>query len=291
MERQKRVLAIHDISCVGRCSLTVALPILSVGGVDTGVLPTAILSTHTGGFQGYTYRDLTEDIRPVTSHWKSLSMRFDALYSGFLGSYDQIDLVAELMEDFHQESTLRMVDPVMADNGRLYATYTREMAQGMHRLCRKADIITPNMTEACILLDIPYKQEGFSKEETEEILRRLSGLGPQMVVLTGVTLGQDQLGAAAYDAQTNEIAYAFEGRYPGIFHGTGDIFASTLLCGLMNGKSLKDAAALAVKFTHQCIAYTIQSNQELRYGVRFEAALPYLAELLGIPARFQAGDE
>ncbi len=280
MERQKRVLAIHDISCVGRCSLTVALPILSCGGLDTGVLPTAILSTHTGGFQSYTYRDLTEDILPVTKHWKSLGLRFDALYSGFLGSYDQIDLVAKLMEEFHYENTLRMVDPVMADNGRLYATYSMEMARGMHRLCRKADIITPNMTEACILLDIPYKPEGFTRTETEDMLRRLSDLGPRQVVLTGVTLGIDQLGTAAYDAKTDEISYAFEGRYPGIFHGTGDILASALLCGLMNGKSLKDSSSLAVKFTHRCIRCTLESNQELRYGVRFEAALPYLIELL-----------
>lgn len=280
MERQKRVLAIHDISCIGRCSLTVALPILSCAGLDTGVLPTAILSTHTGGFQGYTYRDLTADILPVTAHWKSLGLRFDALYSGFLGSYDQIDLVAKLMEEFHSENTLRMVDPVMADNGRLYATYTREMAQGMHRLCRKADIITPNMTEACILLDITYKPEGFTRPETEDMLRRLCGLGPRMVVLTGVTLGLDQLGTASYDARTGEISYAFEGRYHGVFHGTGDILASALLCGLMNGKSLKEASSLAVKFTHRCILCTVESNQELRYGVRFEAALPYLMELL-----------
>jgi pyridoxine kinase len=280
MERQKRVLAIHDISCVGRCSLTVALPILSCAGLDTGVLPTAILSTHTGDFQGYTYRDLTEDILPVTAHWKGLGLRFDALYSGFLGSYDQIDLVARLMEDLSCENSLRMVDPVMADNGRLYATYSREMAQGMHRLCRKADIITPNMTEACILLDVPYKPEGFTRTQTEDILRLLCDLGPRQVVLTGVTLGLDQLGTASYDAQTDEISYAFEGRYPGIFHGTGDILASALLCGLMNGKSLKESSSLAVKFTHRCIQYTLESNQERRYGVRFEAALPYLMELL-----------
>ena len=265
MERQKRVLAIHDISCVGRCSLTVALP---------------ILSTHTGDFSGYTYRDLTEDILPVTAHWKGLGLRFDALYSGFLGSYDQIDLVAKLMDEFHSENTLRLVDPVMADNGRLYATYTGEMARGMHRLCRKADIIVPNMTEACILLDIPYKSEGFTLEETEGILRGLCKLGPRQVVLTGVTLGQDQLGTAAYDALTDEVSYAFEGRYPGICHGTGDILASALLCGMMNGKGLKESSSLAVKFTHRCIQYTLESNQERRYGVRFEAALPYLLELL-----------
>ncbi len=280
MEKQKRALAIHDISCVGRCSLTVALPILSCGGLDTAVLPTAILSTHTGGFKGYTYRDLTEDILPITTHWKSLGLQFDALYSGFLGSYDQIDLVARLMEEFHAEGTLRLVDPVMADNGQLYATYTHEMAQGMHRLVSRADIVTPNMTEACILLGREYKPEGFTKEETEEMLKGLCQLGPRQAVLTGVTLKEDQLGAAAYDADTDEISYAFEKRHPGVFHGTGDIFASVLLCGLMNGKSLAASAKLAVRFTHRCIQYTLDSNQELRYGVRFEAALPYLMELL-----------
>ncbi len=280
MERQKRVLAIHDISCVGRCSLTVALPILSCGGLDTAVLPTAILSTHTGDFQGYTYRDLTEDIAPIASHWKSLDLCFDALYSGFLGSYDQIDMVAKLMEDFRSDNTYRMVDPVMADNGRLYATYTKDMAKGMHRLCRKADIITPNLTEACILLDVPYKPEGFSRQETEDMLKRLSDMGPGQVVITGIAFRQEQLGAATYDAETDNISYVFESRHPGIYHGTGDIFASTLLCGLMNGMSLKDSAELAVKFTSRCIQYTMESKQELRFGVRFEAALPYLLELI-----------
>ena len=243
-------------------------------------MPTAILSTHTGEFQGYTYRDLTEDISPITSHWKSLGLHFDALYSGFLGSFEQIDLVSQLMEDFHSSSTLRMVDPVMADNGKIYATYTQEMAQGMHRLCRTADIIVPNMTEACILLHMDFQPEGFTRQETEKMLRGLSKLGPRQVVLTGVTLGEDQLGTAAYDDATGEISYAFQSRYPGIFHGTGDILGSALLCGLMNGKSLASSARLAVDFTHRCIQYTVETDQERRFGVRFEAALPYLMELL-----------
>ncbi len=287
MERQKRVLAIHDISCIGRCSLTVALPILCSGGLDTGVLPTAILSTHTGDFQGYTYHDLTEDIPSILSHWKSLNIHFDALYSGFLGSYAQIGLVEKLMDDFHDTGTLRLVDPVMADHGRLYATYTKEMAGGMHRLCRKADIIVPNMTEACILLNRPFQTDGFSQQETEDMLRRLAELGPRQVVLTGVTLQKHQLGAAAYDAQSNEISYAFAPRFEGIFHGTGDVFASALLCGLMHQKSLADSARLAVNFTHRCIAYTVASDQERRYGVRFEAALPFLTESLGMKASFE----
>ncbi|MEL1136668.1 pyridoxal kinase, partial [Desulfitobacterium sp. THU1] len=152
MERQKRVAAIHDISCVGRCSLTVALPILSAAGLDTGVLPTAVLSTHTGGFEGFTYRDLTEDIEPISKHWQSLNLKFDALYSGFLGSFEQIDLVADLFKTFREEGTLVMVDPVMADNGVLYSVYSPEMAKGMAKLCSMADIMVPNLTEAAFML-------------------------------------------------------------------------------------------------------------------------------------------
>jgi pyridoxine kinase len=154
--KQKRIAAIHDISCVGRCSLTVALPILSAAGIDTGILPTAVLSTHTGGFENFTYRDLTEDITPIASHWKSLDLKFDALYSGFLGSYEQIDLVSNLFELFKDQDTLILVDPVMADNGEFYSVYSPEMAKGMARLCQKADIIVPNLTEAAFMLDEPY---------------------------------------------------------------------------------------------------------------------------------------
>ena len=146
--RQKRIAAIHDISCVGRCSLTVALPILSAAGYETSVLPTAVLSTHTGGFTGFTYRDLTEDISPIAAHWQSLGLHFDALYSGFLGSYAQIGLISGLIDTFKKSDTLVMVDPVMADDGKYYSVYSPDMAAGMKKLCAKADIITPNLTEA-----------------------------------------------------------------------------------------------------------------------------------------------
>jgi len=156
MEKQKRVAAIHDISCIGRCSLTVALPILCAAGIDTGVLPTAVLSTHTGGFEGFTYRDLTEDIGPITKHWQSLNLKFDALYSGFLGSFNQIDLVANLFSTIGGENTLIMVDPVMADNGVFYSVYSHDMAKGMAKLCSMADIIVPNLTEAAFMLEEEY---------------------------------------------------------------------------------------------------------------------------------------
>lgn len=284
MERQKRVLAIHDISCVGRCSLTVALPILSAAGLDTGVLPTAVLSTHTGGFTGFTYRDLTEDIAPISQHWQSLGLRFDALYSGYLGSFDQIALVGQLFDDFRTQNNLILVDPVMGDNGQLYPLYSPQMAQGMAQLCGKADIIVPNLTEAAFMLDQPYLGEVYTQAQIEQLLRDLSHLGARQVVLTGVSLKAGQLGAAAYDARTGAITYAFCEKIEGYFHGTGDVFGSALLAALMNGFALDSATQVAVTYTRRCIELTQQLAQEARYGVCFERALGELIDMLGLRA-------
>jgi pyridoxine kinase len=282
MNKQKRVAAIHDISCVGRCSLTVALPIISAAGFDTSVLPTAVLSTHTGGFQGFTYRDLTEDIRPISNHWKSLELQFDALYSGFLGSFEQIDLVADLFSTFRGKDTLVMVDPVMADNGVLYSVYSPEMAKGMAKLCSIADIIVPNLTEAAFMLDEEYVGDNYSLEYIEATLRKLSAMGAKKVVLTGVSFEKDKLGAATYDSGTNQISYAFSDRIEGYYHGTGDVFGSTLLSALLNDFSLAEATQIAVDYTHKCITLTVEAKQEIRYGVCFERALPYLIKKLGL---------
>lgn len=279
MDKQKRALAIHDISCVGRCSLTVALPIISAAGVDTGVLPTSILSTHTGGFEGYTFRDLTEDITPIADHWKTLNLEFDALYSGFLGSFEQIDLVAKLFDDFKKPGTIVMVDPVMADNGVLYAIYSPEMAKGMAKLCAKADIIVPNLTEAAFVLDEPYKGENLSREEVETMLKKLAALGPEKVVLTGISFSEGRLGAACYEG--GKMSYYDCERVEGYFHGTGDVFGSALLGGLLNGMALEDSMKLAVNYTHKCIEMTMELGQEKRYGVCFERALPYFIKELG----------
>ncbi|EHL07242.1 putative pyridoxal kinase [Desulfitobacterium hafniense DP7] len=282
MERQKRVAAIHDISCVGRCSLTVALPILSAAGFDTGVLPTAVLSTHTGGFEGFTYRDLTEDIEPIAKHWQSLDLKFDALYSGFLGSFAQIDLVADLFKTFRKDDTLVMVDPVMADNGVLYSVYSPEMAKGMAKLCSMADIIVPNLTEAAFMLEEDYVGDKYFQDYVEKILRKLSDMGAKKVVLTGISFDPAQLGAACYDRETDQVSYAFNERVEGYFHGTGDVFGSTLLSGLLNNFSLAEATQIAVDYTLKCIQLTVAGNQERRYGVCFERALPYLIQKLGL---------
>lgn len=285
MQRQKRVVAIHDVSCVGRCSLTVALPIISAAGFDTSVLPTAVLSTHTGGFEGFTYRDLTEDIIPISKHWQSLGLNFDALYSGFLGSFAQIDLVAELFDTFKGENSIVMVDPVMADNGKLYSVYSPEMAKGMAKLCAKADIIVPNLTEAAFILDEDYVGDNYDKAYIENTLKKLSDMGAEKVVLTGVSFEKDKLGAASFDSATGKIDYAFCERVDGYFHGTGDIFGSALLSALLREFSLERAAQIAVDYTHECIVLAEELKQERRYGVCFERAIPYLIELLNIKRR------
>ncbi|MDR1681944.1 MAG: pyridoxamine kinase [Candidatus Symbiothrix sp.] len=274
MKRLKRVAAIHDISGFGKCSLTVALPIISAAGIETTVLPTAVLSTHTGGFTGFTYRDLTEDIAPITAHWKSLAIQFDAIYTGFLGSFEQLDLVTKFFETFKTRDNLILVDPVMADNGELYKIFSPEFAVGMRALCAKADIIVPNLTEAALLIGEDYNPGPYTPEYIEDVLKKLSAIGPQKIVLTGVFFNEEDLGAATYDA--GEIVYVFEKRIPGYYHGTGDVFGSALLSALLNGFSLDVSAAVAVRFTTSAIRKTAEAGTDLRFGVHFEQSLPEL---------------
>ena len=282
MEKQKRVMAIHDISCVGRCSLTVALPIISAAGHDCGVLPTAVLSTHTGGFEGFTFRDLTHDVRPISAHWQSLGLAFDAMYSGFLGSFEQIDLVAELFETYKTDGNVILVDPVMADEGKLYSIYSPEMAKGMAKLCGKADIIVPNITEACFMVDEEYKAGPYDAAYIENLLRKLAALGPKKVVLTGVHFDNEKLGAAVYDAANDKIEYVFASRIDGHFHGTGDVFGSALLSAYLLGHTLAEAAQIACDFVVDSIKPTLAMQQERRYGVAFERALPNFIKRLDL---------
>lgn len=282
MERQKRVIAIHDISCVGKCSLTVALPILSAVGVETSILPTAVLSTHTGGFEGYTYRDLTDDVMPIVEHWKTLNLKVDGIYTGFLGSFEQIDMMKQIFETFKKEGTLVLVDPVMADNGEMYALFSKDFAKGMASLCAKADIIVPNITEACFMLGEVYKEPPYDKAYIENLLHKLHNLGPKKVVLTGVAFEENQLGAAAYDSETDTIDYVFADRIQGYYHGTGDVFGSALLGALMNGATLKRSTEVAVAYTVGCIHRTYEAKTDIKYGVDFEREIPNLIRLLGL---------
>ncbi|MDD2436546.1 MAG: pyridoxamine kinase [Massilibacteroides sp.] len=274
MTRQKRVAAIHDISGFGKCSLTVALPILSSAGIETSALPTAVLSTHTGGISGFTYRDLTEDIRPFTRHWHSLGLHFDAVYSGFLGSFEQLELVSEFFDTFKTKDNLIFVDPVMADNGEMYKIFTPEFAKGMANLCRKADIIVPNITEAAFLLGKTFQEGPYTKNYIEKMLMDLTTLGVEKVVLTGVFFDDKELGAATYDKNTGAIDYILASRIPGYYHGTGDVFGSALLAGLLNGFNLKEATRIAVRFTTESISRTYRAKTDIRFGVDFERSIP-----------------
>lgn len=279
-QHQKRVAAIHDLSGFGKCSLTVALPILSAAGLETSALPTAVLSTHTGGISGYTYRDLTEDMLPFMRHWKDLDIRFDAIYSGFLGSFEQLEIVKEFFSLFKRNDNLILVDPVMADNGELYKIFTPAFAKGMRSLCEQADIIVPNLTEATLLLDEPYHAGPYTRAYIESVLRRLSLLGPRRIVLTGVYFDEKELGAATLDAGRDRVEYILADRIPGYYHGTGDVFASALLSGLLNNCNLERSAEIAVRFTTESILRTFKAQTDYRFGVNFEQSIPDLLKEL-----------
>jgi len=278
----KRVAAIHDISGFGKCSLTVALPIISAAGIEVSVLPTAVLSTHTGGFTGFTYHDLTEDMQPITEHWKSLNIHFDAIYTGFLGSFEQLNLVTRFFEAFKTKDNLILVDPVMADNGELYSIFSSEFALGMRRLCEKADIIVPNLTEAALLIGEPYQPGPYSQLYIEGMMKKLSEIGPQKIVLSGVYFNEEELGAATYDAASGKTTYYFKKRVDGYYHGTGDVFGSALLAALLNEFPLDEAAAIAVRFTVSAIRKTAQAGTDIRFGVNFEQTIPEFLKDLGL---------
>jgi pyridoxine kinase len=252
------------------------LPIISAAGIEASVLPTAVLSTHTGGFTGFTYRDLTDDMAPITAHWKSLDIRFDAIYTGFLGSFEQLELVTRFFETFKTGDNLILVDPVMADNGKLYEIFTPAFAAGMRRLCERADMIVPNLTEAALLTGEPYHPGPYTEDYIERLLKKLSALGPEKVVLTGVFFNDTELGAATYDAPSGRIACALEKRIPGYYHGTGDVFGSALLAACLNGFTLHESAAIAVRFTTSAIKKTAAAGTDIRFGVNFEQCIPQL---------------
>ena len=272
----KRVAAIHDMSGFGRCSLTVAIPVISAMGMQCCPLPTAYLSTHTGDFTGYTFKDLTSEIMPVSDHWASLNLQFDAVYSGFLASVRQIDLVRSFIERFRNENTIALVDPVMGDRGVKYPIYTEEMCRNMSVLVDAADLITPNYTEAAILLGESYKNRPMDRIGVEKWMTRLSGEGRRSVILTGVCFDKESIGASALDKKTGEISHVQTKRVPGEYHGTGDLFSSVLLGSLLQGDSLNSACVTAVEFVRDCTELAEQECLPPREGVPFEALLEKL---------------
>ena len=272
----KKVLTIQDISCVGQCSLTVALPILSACGLETCVLPSAVLSTHTAGFSGYTFRDLTDDMPAIEDHWIKEGIRFDAIYTGYLGSTKQIDYVRSIFHHTAAQNCLKIVDPAMADNGKLYPAFDDAYVQAMKTLCAEADYVVPNITEACFLADIPYQTQ-YDQKYIDQLLEKLCSLGCRNVILTGVSYTAGKTGIVVLE---NGV-YAYYGHdfLPGSCHGTGDIYASAFVGALVRGKCAYDAAAIAANYTMECIKATAMLDNHW-YGAAFEPVLIKLIQAL-----------
>ena len=273
----KRIITIQDISCVGKCSLTVALPIISAAGVEAGVIPTAVLSTHTA-FPKFTFCDLTDEIQKISDTFDELSIDFDAIYTGYLGSFEQLKLVEDFIDRFGDKAKV-VIDPVMADNGMLYKGFTPEFAASMAKLCGKADLIIPNLTEASFMLGVPYNPE-YDEEYIKELLKKLAGLGAKGVALTGIGFKEGEIGVYYYDSVSDEYYFYANERLPASFHGTGDVYASATLGAMMRGFSVPEALSIAVDYTLLTMKKTLADENHRFYGVNFEEALPYYIERL-----------
>lgn len=268
-----RIAAIHDLSCFGRCSLTIALPVLSAMGCQCCPLPTALLSAHTG-FPGNTFLDLTVEMGRIADHWAAMDLQFDVIYSGFLGSADQVDTVARFFDTFKKSDTAVIVDPVMGDHGTAYRTCTPELCRGMRVLAENSDVITPNLTEAALLLDRPYEE--IRQADAYEVVRRLSLGGRRSVVLTGYSSEPGQTGTLCFDRDSGESKAVQTPREPQDFSGTGDLFASVLAGGVAKGVPLFQAAQAAADFVRDCIARTLAEGLTEQDGVDFEPLLGQL---------------
>lgn len=272
----KKILTIQDISCVGQCSLTVALPILSACGMETCILPSAILSTHTAGFQNFTFRDLTDDMPDIQKHWQKENIKFSAIYTGYLGSTKQIGYVKDILSTMGTSDCVRVVDPAMADNGKLYPAFDDEYVKAMKELCGSADILLPNITEACFLADMEYR-EVYDETYIKVLLEKISLLGAKSIVLTGVGYAFEKTGVVVYE--NGEMRYYEHDKISKGCHGTGDIYASAFTGALMNDKSMFEAAKIAADYTVMCIINT-QGDADHWYGAKFETALRDLIDML-----------
>ncbi len=274
----KRILTIQDISCFGKCSLTVALPLLSVMGIETVILPTAVLSTHTL-FKGFTCKDLSDQLEPITNHWKQEGITFDAIYTGYLGTEEEIDTVIGIIETFRNKNTLVFVDPAMGDNGRLYPAFDEHYARKNADLCAVADIVDPNITEASFLTGLPYK-EIYTEDYIKEMLLALADIGTKTPILTGVSLSDGKTGAMGYDTKKREFFHYQNDRIPASYHGTGDVFSSVLAGAFVLDLDRKDALRIAADYTALTIEETLKKPGTPWYGVDFESTIPVLIDAL-----------
>lgn len=273
----KRIITLQDISCVGCCSITVALPVISAMGVECGILPTAVLSTHTM-FQNFTCKDLSDQIAPISEAWKTEQISFDGIYTGYLASAEQCGQICDFFDQFATGDNLVLVDPAMADNGKLYPAFDENFPTAMAKVCAKAEVILPNITEASLLTGMPYRTD-YDEAYIREMLERLLELGCKTAVLTDVSFEPEKLGVAYLNRDGESFSY-FTHRCPQSYHGTGDLYSSVVLGGVMRGLSLASALALAADFVVLCIEATSASGSSRWYGVEFESQIPRLCEML-----------
>ncbi len=275
----KKVLTIQDISCMGQCSLTVALPIISACGVETVILPSAVLSTHTGGFTGYTFRDLTEDIPGIMGHWMKEGLKYDCLYTGYLGSLLQIEYVGQLKENVLNEGAKLIVDPAMADQGNLYYGFDQHFVARMAELCGTADVILPNVTEAAFMTGLECRLDDHDEAYILKLLRALGKKGAGTIILKGIRYKKDEIGVAVYDSESDSLDYYFTEFIPYLSHGTGDCYAAAFTGAVMQGRDYLSAAGIAADFVVECIKKTMDDKNHA-YGVKFERVLPMLVQEL-----------
>ena len=275
-----KILTIQDISCYGQCSITVALPIVSAFGIETAILPSAVLSTHTAGFTDFTVRDLTEDLPEIRKHWEKEEIYFDAIYTGFIASIEQLDYIKDIIDSRLKPGGIVFVDPAMADQGEFYNGFDQEFADKMAELCKLGDYILPNTTEACYILHKPWKEE-FTREEMLEMADELSQFTKRHVILKGDTNEDGKLGMIVLDKKESSCEIVYNDKIDYISHGTGDVFASTFVGSIMRGKSPAQAAQIAGEFTKKAIEKTV-GDENHKYGVKFEQVILDLNELLKI---------
>ena len=278
MNENTKILTIQDISCFGQCSITVALPIISAFGIETAILPSAVLSTHTSGFTDFTVRDLTEDLPEIRKHWEKEGISFDAIYTGFIASAEQLDYIKDIIDSRLNSEGLVFVDPAMADHGEFYNGFDQEFADKMGELCKLGDFILPNTTEACFILHKPWKEE-FTKEEMLEMANELSEFTKRYVILKGDTHKENELGMIVLDKKESTCEFVYNDKIDYVSHGTGDVFASAFVGSTMIGKSPTEAAKVAGEFTKKAIEKTI-GDENHKYGVKFEQVIPELYDLL-----------
>ena len=283
MTRIQKVAAVHDLSCFGRCSLTVILPILSCLGIQACPLPTAVLSTHLGGFKDVAFHDFTHAMPDFTHHWRREGVEFDCIYSGFLASAEQIQVVSDFIDEFSANRPLVLVDPVMGDEGRLYSTYTAKMQKLVRQLVSKADVITPNYTEACFLLEESYQDTVAQVESLYPWLVRLAGMGPRQVVITGVPLPDGKLANLCYDSEGERFSHIVRDLVPAKYPGTGDIFASILLGKLLQGQRVAEAMVAADAFVAAAVQDTFIAGAPPREGILLEQCLYRLCAAQSTP--------